>query len=260
MRVGQLGDKAILAASFGHDAAGYAAHRPGYPTDAVAWMAGLAPVDVLDLAAGTGALTKALSSAGHHVVAADSSLAMLQQLTGTELVVSAAQATAEGLPFAAESFDVVTVATAFHWFDGQRALREISRVLRPCGRLALVWNTRDERTPLPRRLGELLREVQPPGLGGDWGAGSVTALEQSPLFGAVEYAEFPFGQALDLTSLLGLVSSRSYVIELDARRRAQLFDDVTRLYTETVSGDHAEATYPHVRLPYRTQCWRASRE
>ena len=61
-------------------------------------------------------------------------------------------ATAEQLPFADQSFDAVTVAQAFHWFDAPAALAEFARVLRPGGGLALVWNERDESDPVVAEL------------------------------------------------------------------------------------------------------------
>lgn len=221
-------------------------------------MVGGRRADVLDLAAGAGALAAGLRSAGHSVVAADLSLAMLRQLGAAGSTGRVLQSIAEELPFAAASFDVVTVGTAFHWFEPGRALPEISRVLQPAGRLGLVWNSRDETMPWVQRLGDLLRGVQPPDLGEDWGTGSVTALAESSLFREMEYAEFSSAQALDLTGLIGLVSSRSYVIELDAQRRRRLCADVTRLYDETAGHDEAADVPKHVWLPYRTQCWRAT--
>ena len=68
----------------------------------------------------------------------------------------AAIAAAERIPLRARSVDTVVGAQAFHWWDLERALPEIARVLRPGGHLALVWNLRDERIPWVRRLGELI--------------------------------------------------------------------------------------------------------
>ena len=56
--------------------------------------------------------------------------------------------TAEDLPLGAGSVDAATVAQAFHWFDGDRALAEIHRVTRPGGRLAVVYNRRPLDHPL----------------------------------------------------------------------------------------------------------------
>ena len=247
-----------LAASFGRDTKTYAASRPAYPREAVSWMVGTDPCDVLDLGAGAGALTSVLLAAGHRVAAADASAALLRELGVRRSLTVAVQCAAEALPFAPAGFDVVTVATAFHWFDASRALPEIARVLRSGGRLALTWNTRDESVAWVRRLGDLLRSVQPVGLTGDWGTGSVTQLRSSPLFDALDRSEFSFTQLVDRDGLLALVVSRSYVQALAPPERQRLLADVSTLFDETAAvtstGDHGA----HLRLPYRSQCWRAT--
>lgn len=234
-----------LAASFGREAGRYAAHRPTYPRAAVNWLIGAESCDVLDLGAGAGALTAVALAADHRVVAADPSAAMLRELIAASPAAAAVQSAAEALPFQSASFDVVTVATAFHWFDPVKALPEIARVLRADGRLSLTWTTRDERVEWVRRLGSLLRSVQPATLKGDWATGSVAGVERSALFQPLEYAEFEFTQPLDRRGLLGLVASRSYVMALAERDRERLLAKVSDLHEEAAAS-----------LPYRAQCWR----
>lgn len=247
-----------LAASFAREAGRYAAHRPTYPRAAVKWMVAGQRRDVLDLGAGAGALTAVALTAGHRVVAADPSAAMLRELTASSPAAAAVQSVAEALPFESASFDVVTVATAFHWFDPDRALPEIARVLRADGRLSLTWTTRDERTPWVRRLGQLLRSVQPAGLTGDWATGSVAGVERSGLFQPPEYAEFELTQRIDRRGLLGLVASRSYVMALDDRARERLLANVSELYDEAAASGSAERAAQPMSLPYLAQCWRAA--
>lgn len=238
-------------------------------------MVGAEPCDVLDLGAGAGALTAVAVASGHRVVAADPSAAMLHELVVASPAAAAVQSAAEALPFPPATFDVVTVATAFHWFDPDRALPEIARVLRRHGRLALTWTTRDKRVDWVRRLGELLRSVQPAGLKGDWGTGSVAHLERSGLFETPEDAEFEFTQHIDRGGLLGLVASRSYVMALDDLARDRLLREVGDLYDETTASSGAAAggsaasrsasqagpadspAQAGLPLPYLAQCWRA---
>jgi SAM-dependent methyltransferase len=231
----------------------YAAHRPGYPLGAIAWLAGHERGSVLDLGAGSGSLTDPLAAAGHTVVAAEPSRAMLAELAARGLDVPLVQSGAEALPFAPGSFDVVTVATAFHWFDAPVALPQIAAVLRPRGRLALVWNIRGEEAGWAAELDELLRAAQPPGLVGHWATDSVGAVEESALFGPLEAAEFPFTQTLDRDGLVGLAASRSYVIALSSARRRRLLESVGRLF------DSAAGAGARVELPYTARCWRAPR-
>ena len=119
------------------------------------WLVGAAePCDVVDLGAGTGKLTRSLVALGHRVTAVEPLPEMIARLRLSVPGATAVEGGAEAIPLEAESADVVTVAQAFHWFDHRPALREITRVLRPEGHAALVWNTRDEREPWVAQLSE----------------------------------------------------------------------------------------------------------
>jgi len=148
------------ALGFDANAAAYERARPSYPAEAVAHMVGWGRVGpgrrVLDLAAGTGKLTRLLVHSGAEVVAVEPVTAMRDQLAALLPGLDVREGTAERLPLPDGDVDVVTVAQAFHWFDAPVALAEIRRVLRPGGHLFLVWNTRDRDHDWVRRLGDLL--------------------------------------------------------------------------------------------------------
>jgi SAM-dependent methyltransferase len=122
---------------FARAAAAYERGRPGYPSAAVDFLAArlrLGPGRrVVDLAAGTGTLARSLPATGAEVIAVEPVAEMRAALPARARAVDG---TAEA------SADAVAVAQAFHWFDGDAALAEIHRVLRPGGALALVWNRR----------------------------------------------------------------------------------------------------------------------
>ena len=138
----------------------YERARPGYPDEAVAWVAerlGIGPGrDVLDLAAGTGKLTRQLVPLGARIVAVEPIDAMRAELERAVPAVEALAGTAEAIPLADASVDAVTCAQAFHWFRPDEAAREIRRVLRPGGGLALLWNVRDLDDPKQVACDELL--------------------------------------------------------------------------------------------------------
>jgi SAM-dependent methyltransferase len=238
-------DQPSRARSFGSVAEAYERGRPTYPRAAASWLAGSEPVTVLEVGAGTGKLTEALLDVGHEVHATDPDDAMLARLRARLPDVPTSVAAAEELPAADASYDVVVAGQAFHWFDHERALAEFARVLRPGGRLALVWNERDERIPWVRKLGALIgspeRHTDP-----------TEVMEQSGHFGVVEHASFKHRQLIDRASVQDLVLSRSNVAVLDeAGRRAKLAE-VLALYDDYGRGMDG------MQLPYDARCFRAT--
>src|SRR6476646_2153710 len=239
------GPAADWARSFGSVAAAYDRGRPSYPREAAVWLVGKSPVTVLELGAGTGKLTAELVALGHDVHATDPDTAMLDILRRDLPDVRTSVASAEEIPAPYRSVDVVVCAPSFHRFDLDRALPEIARVLRPGGRLALVWNQRDERIPWVRRLGALIGTQ-------DQLRDPVGPLVQSALFGFVEDATFRFWQTVDRESIQDLVLSRSNVAVLDDDARAAKLAEVLAFYDDFGRGMDG------MQLPYTASCFRAA--
>ena len=234
---------ALRAASFGSVATEYAEFRPGYPDDAVEWLVGHAPAQVLELGAGTGKLTERLVALGHDVMATDPSEQMLDELTKAVPRVRRTACPAEDLPMANASFDVVVAAQAFHWFDHERALPEIARVLRPGGALALVWNNADQKVPWVRKVFSLI------GLG-DTDVGN-DPVADSELFAPSAKRVVRHWQSMDRRSLLGFCSSQSLVATLSEDRRREVLDQVGAIYDSYGRGPDG------MLLPWNTYCYRA---
>jgi SAM-dependent methyltransferase len=232
--------------AFADVAGAYERGRPGYPEAAVRWMVGKKPLAVVDVGAGTGKLTRALVALGHRVVAVEPLDEMRAELAAALPAVHALQGSAEAIPLFDGAADVVTSAQAFHWFDHDNALPEIARVLRPGGRLALVWNSRDDRDPWMERLSAIIgnESIEESDV--------VPVLDASGLFGPVETAVFSFVQTLDRDGLLDLVLSRSYLAKLPPPEREPVLDAVGALYDETAKSEG-------VKLAYVTECFRAER-
>ncbi len=233
--------------AFAEVAGAYERGRPGYPDDAVHWLAGFEPRDVVDLGAGTGKLTRALVGLGHRVTAVEPLDEMRAELEALLPEVHAVAGSAEAMPLPDACADVVTSAQAFHWFDHDDALPEIVRVLRPHGRIALVWNSRDDRDPWMSRLSAIIgnESIEESDV--------VPVLDTSGFFGPVETAVFSYEQVLDREGLRDLVLSRSYLAKLPPAEREPVLDEVGGLYDETASTDG-------VRLAYVTECFRAAKE
>lgn len=232
--------------AFAEVADAYERARPTYPEDAVRWLVGDGAVDVVDLGAGTGKLTRVLVALGHRVTAVEPLAEMRAELESRVPTVTALAGTAEDLPLPDGSADVVTCGQAFHWFDHTRAMPEIARVLRADGRLALVWNSRDDSDPWTMRLSEIIgnETVQ---------ESDLVPVVESRLFGPVEHERFSFEHLLDRAGVLDLVLSRSYCAKLAAEDREPILDAVGRLYDETAGPNG-------IRLVYVTECFRAAKK
>ncbi|MBT1262255.1 methyltransferase domain-containing protein [Pseudomonas sp. VS40] len=133
---------------FSTQAVTYAQGRPDYPRQLRGWLAETLRIDaqssVIDLGAGTGKFTRLLSTLAPTLTAVEPVAAMGAQLTKLLPDVRLVNGTAESIPLPSASADAVVCAQAFHWFSTEAALAEIHRVLKPQGRLGLVWNVRDE--------------------------------------------------------------------------------------------------------------------
>lgn len=232
------------ARSFGSVAEAYDRGRPAYPADAVAWLAGGEAKVVLELGAGTGKLTRQLVDQGHAVFATEPDEAMLAILRERVPEVSAKVATAEEIPANDRSVDVVVVAQAFHWFDHEAALEEIARVLKPGGHVALAWNSRDERIPWVRRMGDILGRE-------DLDTSSAQQLVQSALFGFMEEASFKHWQEVNRESILDLARSRSSFATMDDAEREERLAELLAFYDDYGRGMDG------MQIPYVTRCYRA---
>ena len=150
--------------AFGRSAEDYEHGRPEWPeelVDEVAGELGLhAESEALDLAAGTGKLTRLLVTRFGHVVAVEPDEAMRAVLQRVVPGAEALAGSAEEIPLHAAAVDAVFVAEAFHWFASEKVVSEIARMLRPRGGLVVIWNTRTERDPpFPEEADRLIDEA-----------------------------------------------------------------------------------------------------
>ena len=236
----------LHASSFGTAADQYQRGRPEYPALAVEWLIPRRAKRVLDLAAGTGKLTRSLVAAGLRVTAVDPSAGMREQLAAAVPGAVVLAGTAEKIPLADASVDAVVVAHAWHWFDAALAVPEIARVLVPGGTLSLVWNMRDESEPWVATLGAIMHQH------------SRQAIDASPEvgapFGPPERIDVRWRQPVTRQEVLDLVASRSYVITMPDQERSRLLGEVAELLS-----DHpALSGRDEIELPYVSRCTRVS--
>jgi SAM-dependent methyltransferase len=245
---------AVRALSFGGVADAYDRYRPGPPVEAVDWVLPTGAVDALDLGAGTGALTRVLvQRLPGRVVAAEPDARMRAVLARRSPSALPVGARAEALPFADRSFDAVVVSSAWHWMDPARTLPEVARILRPGGRLGLLWNgpTRD----VPWVADLLGRRNRTPRPAGEDGLRHRVELPAGAPFSSPETTVITWSKPTTAEELVGLAGTYSRVITRPAEERAEFLARV-----EQLAATHpAFAGGTTVELPMACRCWRATR-
>ncbi|WP_235619310.1 class I SAM-dependent methyltransferase [Embleya scabrispora] len=234
-------DEFRQARSFGAAADAYERGRPSYPPEAVAWLVPQDARTVVDVGAGTGKLTRALRAPGREVVAVEPSIGMREQFSHVLPDMRVLDGTGESIPLPDASVDVLVCAQAWHWVNPDRAVPEAARVLRPGGRLGLVWNFRDVSVPWVAELDRILR---------DCAAAPTNARQVEHVgapFGPVERQDFRWSHPVSAGEVVDMVASRSYVITLEPAAREELLSRVRTLL---------DAERP-AEMPYVTECHRA---
>ncbi|HEX4212097.1 MAG TPA: class I SAM-dependent methyltransferase, partial [Candidatus Dormibacteraeota bacterium] len=192
--------KARQASSFGAIASIYRRGRPSYPTEALDWLVPEGSPRVLDLGAGTGKLTEQLVARGLDVVAVEPSDGMREEFAKALPGVPILAGAGESIPLDDASVDAVLVAQAWHWVDPERAVPEVARVLRPGGRLGLIWNVRDEREAWLADLGRIIH------VEGDQDMHTNDAVAGPP-FGPFEHTVIEWTHHLSPDRLIDMVTS-----------------------------------------------------
>ncbi len=252
-----------VARAWSGDAELYERGRPGFPHEAVTIAMnglGLRPgARVLDLAAGTGKLTRALVAAHLSVVAVEPLESMRAVFTRVCPSVTVLDGTAERIPLSGGSMDTVFVGQAVHWFVVPVACREIGRVLRSGGGVALLRNDWLEGERAPPWLAELRAVLgsHAPGeeparspYGGRW----KQALSDSSVFEELESASVEHEETVTVDGVMAMIASWSF-LGTSGVERARLTRDSERVL-RAHAGPGAE---PTIAVPYRAQMWWARR-
>lgn len=216
-----------------------------YPRAAVEWLIGPDQRSVLEVGARAGALTDHLVALGHDVHATDPSPDHVARLAERLPGVRTSTATAERLPCLDGSVDVVVCGQTFQQYDGDAALAEFARVLRPGGHVALVWNGSDVKIPWVRKLTRLIGDLDPV-------VESPAALVRSTQFGFVDQTSLRHWQTVDADTLCALALSRPAVAALDPLARERTLSDVRALYADYGRG------HDGMQLPWIAHCFRAA--
>ena len=237
----------------------YESGRPDFPPQAIAFLAktlGLGPsTRVLDLAAGTGKLTRCLAPLGASITAVEPVEGMRRKFSSLLPDVTLLSGTAEAIPLSSESVDVVLVATAFHWFDGEKAIREIHRVLKLGGRLGLLWNVRDESgvwVDGMTRIVEAYAGDAPRYRTLNW----KKAFDQTVLFTPLQKEAFPFIQKGTLQTVLDRLRSISFISALSREQQEKVLAQVRQM----LEIDYGLKAGAALDIPYRTDVYWCSKK
>ena len=246
------GIDALAHEGFSRGAAAYERARPAYPREAVAWICERLGVagggSVLDLGAGTGKLARLVREVTGADVVAVEPVAEMREIAAAHGV-PVVDGTAEDLGVGDETVDAVVCGEAFHWFDGSRALEEMSRVLRPGGGVGLVWNVHawDREAAWVQAIQQLLAphsdgRADTRYSSGQWRA----AFELDARWSSLEQRVFRHELQLDAAALVDHVDSVSFVAALPDAERAELLGEVGRI---------ARGLAGPVAIPYRTDAY-----
>ena len=250
--VAEQAERMRRGSSFGAAAAHYARFRPRYAEAAVRWS--LEPVGdasalrVVDLGAGTGILTGALVALGAEVVAVEPDPQMLAELRRRLPEVSAMAGSAEALPLPDQSVDAVLCGQSMHWFDLDRALPEIGRVVRPGGVLAGLWNMDDDRVEW---VAELTRITRDGARISQWRRAPEPDSEEHRLragsewFTPTEVGEFDNPQARTAEALVSVIATTSRFLVMPEAERAERLGAISDFLAgrpETSAGEFSVPT------------------
>jgi SAM-dependent methyltransferase len=245
----------------------YEKSRPEYPAEAIDFLRSVLRIGpgsrVLEVGAGTGKFTRALTPIGADLIAMDPIAQMRSVLHRVLPDVPVLAGQAEGIPLREGSVQAIVVAQAFHWFRGAEALQEFARVLGPKGRVALVWNVRDERVAWVRRFTEIIDRFYEGGPYGEMPSAAPRhrsgewrkAFSAGSPFPVLEHRQFAFRQPMTPEQVVLRAWSVSFIARRSPEERAQIADEIRSL----LEADPATRGRSVVEYPYLTDVYWAER-
>lgn len=229
----------------------YVKGRPDYPGQITEWLTNTLALragnQAVDLGAGTGKFTTFLKRTGAEITAVEPVAAMRTQLAKHHPDIRITPGSAMAIPLPDTSADAVVCAQAFHWFANEQALGEIRRVLKPGGRLGLVWNIRDDNVAWVVNLMQIIAPYQ--GNTPQYATGHWRTLFPASGFGPLQEKQFPHShEGAPDEVILARTLSTSFVAALPASEQKKIETRVRELIASTPELANAET----VAFPYKT--------
>ena len=250
-----MADRETRRLSFGSVATDYDRYRPPPPSQALDWLIPPGAEVILDLAAGTGVVTRELIGRAARVVAVEPDERMRAVLAARCPEAEVLAGRGEDIPLPDASVDAVVVSAAWHWLDPGRAVPEITRVLRPGGRLGVIWVSRDDRVPWVAEFNAFARESREADRAeGQQGQRRWRRRVEFPPgtpMSPVEERSVEFSVPMTKDQLVGLLGTYSGIITLEAGPRAE-FSRRVRAFLDRQPWDRVD-------LPLICRCLRSTR-
>ena len=250
---------AAAAKGFNRGGDAYERGRPDYPHSAIKYLLEVLKLEgdtqVVDLGAGSGKLTRILAQSDPGLVAIEPVDGMIQKFKSFLPDIPIYKGTAEAIPLPDSGADVVVSGQAFHWFKGEAALKEIHRVLKPGGMLALLWNVRDESLDWVAGLSRIINVFKgdAPRYGTfEW----KKPFDRADLFTPLEKRSFPFVQKGGAEMVVDRALSVSFISALPEKEREGVAHQVRELL----------ASHPQIQgktefeIPYHTDVYWCQRK
>jgi SAM-dependent methyltransferase len=217
-----VADREARRLSFGSVAADYDRYRPSPPPQALDWLIPPDATVILDLAAGTGVVTRELVGRAARVFAVEPDERMRAVLAVRCPAAEVLDGRGEDIPLPDASVDAVVISAAWHWLDPERAVPEITRVLRVGGTLGVIWISRDDRVPWVAEFNALARESREdrPREGSPGRRRHEVTFPPDTPMSPVTERRVEFSLPMTSEQLAGLLGTYSGVITLDPDRRA----------------------------------------
>jgi SAM-dependent methyltransferase len=242
-------DRESRRLSFGSVATDYDRYRPSPPPAALDWLIPPGAQAILDLAAGTGAVTRKLIGRAPRVIAVEPDQRMRAVLSARCPGAEVLAGRGEAIPLPDASVDAVVISSAWHWLDPERAVPEITRVLRAGGVLGVMWIARDARVPWVAKFNRLARESREADRR-HRRRREVTVPAGTALSAPEEHTA-EYSRPMTKDDLAGLLGTYSGVITLDAQRRAE--------FSERVRAFLDRQPWEQIDLPLTCRCLRSTR-
>ncbi len=239
-------NKAERSGSFGAVASAYERFRPGPPPAAIDWLLEGVAGTVVDLGAGTGALTKQLVGRVDRVLAIEPDDRMREVLVRNLPGVTALRGAGESMPLDSAAVGAVLASNCWHWMDPEAALLETARVLTPGGILGVVWAGPDPEGPFVAQAQAMLSETSPSTsetsgdvddetdlgrevMDTDNRVETVLHIPDGSQFTQPEHITLTWDIPLTADDLIGLLSTFSWIITMPEDRRVHVIAEARRV-------------------------------